>query len=267
MPFKKVAVDLGAKPSLDPLGNFDPDTTFGQRLQAEQEGKQRVAWYVVDEWFNGRPDAFILDGSSTFYVGLAAALNPNLKQTDIYSNNLGISTELDSRPRIKDFKLELAGGRKDFDLNATLGTEAKRCVRQFLDETRLVIASVRQLDAEDGPTAPERGSRSLKKLAMTCAGQLIVVMDWTKLATPPIAKCDLVFNHRPFRDEIQLQDILYVCSPPGDMGDTQKIGHALRGRSLNPAAVLALSSEEKYALNAFDLSMQEGATFVEVREP
>jgi len=280
MSFKKEFIAPGNWQQLMPMAIFNHNSTFGQRVQEKREEKQKVAWYVADKWLSkGRPDAFITDGSSTFYISLAVLAIPRERQAIICTNNLAISTETDAhsdREVRGMLSLKLPGGEKDFDLDATLGTQAEMYAKDFLEKHNIVIASVRELHPELGPTAPETESRCLKKVAMEKASLLIIVADWKKITTPPISNAYRVFPSKgEWENLLRNKEVWIISAMPSDTDDTEDARALLRvdntcelGQTLktqqkdkNPEW---LKPHEKYALNVFLLSENYHVNFVEV---
>lgn len=269
MPFKEEIVHSVDLAQLDPQGVFDVNSVFGGRIfDQQQKEKQQVAWYIAKEWFStGRRDAFITDGSSTFYVCLAISVMHRQQTAHICTNNLAISTELDARGGTQNLDLELLGGKKDAQLDAALGEEAIVHANNFLKDCNLVISSVRQLQPERGPTAPERKSRRIKKVAITQANLLIIVVDWEKLATPPIDSADLTFsNMEDWENILKNKEIIIVSSAPQDLVDENSFTVGQKIRATNKYKFREkLTTIEKYALNVFLLSEVYGVNFIEIK--
>jgi len=267
MPFEVRTIDLAQYPSLDSNPTlFPPETWLRKRLDQNKVQKQKVAWAVAKEWFAEQVrDVFVTDGSSTFYVCLALALLQDPRTVKLYTNNVAFSSEMDGRQSVPGFELELLGGHKDPILSATLGTEAERQAKAILGKTNLAIASVRQLVAEKGPTTIEWQSRGIKEIVLKQASMLVFVLDWKKLATPPIDVPALVFPHNRQEEWNRILETVTVCfvscAPPG-IANGYEEGRKIKA-SNRPAG--ALGREERYALNVFKLSQYENVTFVEVR--
>lgn len=268
MPFKKETVTSQQIQQLQPVGVFDPNSTFGQRIALQRDEKQRVAWYVATRWLSeGRPDAFITDGSSTFYVCLAASLIQRQQTAHLCTNNLAISTELDARGDVQNLDLELLGGKRDPQLDATLGERAMSHASEFLDDCNLVISSVRELSPDRGPTAPERESRRIKKIAMSKANLLVIVAEWRKLSTPPLASADLVFaDNEKWTNLLANKEIWVVSSAPQTSftSSSFECGRHIVASHRDQKAIM-LQPHEKYALNVFLLSERLNVNFIEVR--
>jgi len=256
-------------------GTFDPCTTFGKRVRMDVVEKQMVAWYIADRWFDDATDAFIVDGSSTFFVGRALTDRHNLKRTTIFSNNTAISTELDACSVTLPLFLSLCGGERDYELNATLGALAVQSAQEFLTRTRMAIASVRQLDPVLGPTAPELNSRAIKKLVLEAVTILVIPLTADKLFVPPIQHANLATTtptgKNAWTSHLKAQEIYYICTPPhADWSgtNTMDLGMNLaRAYADNPSCRDRWSNNEKYAYNAHALSRQDKSTFVEINWP
>ncbi len=275
MPFTEKTIQLADFPNINDLNAkamFNTETLFAHRLEEAKQNKLKVAIFVATnpEWFGGTSsDVFITDGSSTFYVSLALALAQHKDVVHICTNNLAISTELDSHDNINpNFMLELLGGVKDFALNATFGAGAIKQAKDFMKDGNIAIASVHQLHPKFGPTAPERQSRILKKTILEEAAIVIIVLDWLKLATPPINKAGLVFagkRHDGWEQLLKSQELNFVSSAPPDFPNTFGEGQRLAARQLNSMQIAALTAQQKYALNVFTLSQSANVQFIEIR--
>jgi hypothetical protein len=265
------------------MAKFNPNNTFGQRILENREEKQKVAWYVTEKWLtqiNDRADAFITDGSSTFYICPAILAISRKRLIHICTNNLAFSSEVDAHADQdvrEKLKLELLGGEKDFDLNATLGHQAEEYANDFLGRHNLVITSIRELHPELGPTAPEVESRCLKKVAMEKANLLIIITDWQKLATPPINNTNRVFScSNDWKELLMNKEVWIISAMPSNTNkteeaqalltvkDTYELGRKLKASDKAKDPVAWMKPHEKYAFNVYRLSEDYHVNFVEI---
>jgi len=111
---------------------YPKDSTFGKRIEDNLQ-KRMVGKYIADEFLADGVTAFITDGSSTLYVGLALyrkAMNRPGFTATIYTNNLALAHEFplwDSPPnkQIPNVNVSIASGDVISDLMMVGGLDAR----------------------------------------------------------------------------------------------------------------------------------------------
>jgi DeoR/GlpR family transcriptional regulator of sugar metabolism len=264
--------------NLEPLGRFDPRTVFNRRISEEETGKRLVALYITEKFSSDGGSAFLTDGSSTFYVGLAIALRSSVftQSFTLVTNNLAVITELNSRNETpQHLNIEIMGGQLDYGLNATFPTELNASFpmdhgKRLFQNVRLVIVSVRGLFYLDGPTSPDLKSLLLKREALQIHAECIFVTDWKKMTTSHAAPANKILDQLQW-DQL-LKDlhrtIWIVCAKPTaqtqntyEMG--QRISHQFDPKR-KPIEWENAEPFERYCWQAFRFSEHTNVNFVEV---
>jgi len=177
---------------LVPAITYPSQSSFARRLDDQQDAKQHVASAV--EWRFGlsRGDSLlILDGSSSFYVGLAAmhrASDPNQKRatTGIKTVSEALGDELAFSDRNYHVRLHLAEGEVHPDLFTVYGEPTDEFVKKYAEECLYTVVSVNALFSYLGPYGVDSVTVSMKRaVARSKFQRLIFVTDHTKLAKLP----------------------------------------------------------------------------------
>lgn len=283
MPFTAVSLTvddhhLQNMRSLEPLGRFDPRTCFNKRIHEDDTGKRLVALYIAERFFSDGGSAFVTDGSSTFYVGLATALRSSMfaYPFTLVTNNLAITTELNSRDETpQHLNIEIMGGQVDYALDATFPTELNtpspdEHVKRFIQNVRLAIISVRGLFYVDGPTSPDLRSLLLKREALQVHACCIIVIDWKKLTAAHAAPANKVLD-QPQWDQLlkdQHRPIWIICDKPiGHAQDTYEMGQRISNQfdpRRRPGEWANAERIERYWWQVYRFSEHTNINFVEV---
>ncbi len=280
MPFEQYKVRHSEiKQALEPKAIFGDRNIFGHRVTTgNPDGKKAVASYIASRFTKEGASVFASDGSSTFFVCLAMAQSSFefQREFDLLTNNLGIATELEAQPYSPPpkVKIQIVGGEFDYILNATFPPSRDSATKDQIQGAKLTIVSVRQLFLDEGPTSPEKRSCLIKEYAFQTDGDLVIPLDWTKLAAKEPDKGTLVFNNRrTWKEILQNEDrqITIVSDKPLDKPETdhpveigERLEHGVVSRNSQRRWNDA-TDYERYCWHAYHFSLHRHITFIEMQ--
>ena len=222
-----------------PKGKYPEDSTFGRRIRERALEKRMVGRYIAEKFLERGVTAFISDGSSTLYVGLALyrkALewkDSDPFRGDIYTNNLALANEyplwdLPPDRKIPDVHVSIASGNVVTDLMMVSGIDAQAYSKIRAEASDCVIISVRNLFGDRGPTGRERESLEIKRSALEGAKnkKIIFVADYTKLLEVYNTRVmPLIYDSKTKWEEVMCRDSTYVISTKPPDSTKKTLGH------------------------------------------
>lgn len=277
MPFKRVTVKLEQLDALAYKGCFEPGQTFGARVRDNYDEKRLVAYYICAAFCKNGASVFVSDGSSTFFVclGMALCSFEHKQKLTLLTNNLALATELEAQPFVPDkLVLKLLGGTVDLSLNATFPQEEVLRSRNWLKATKLIVTSVREFFWMEGPTSPDELSRALKHTLFCSPTEMVLALDWEKMSLEKPEPGTRVFDNDKAWKEVlgnPNREITIVSNrPPEATRETEAHGEELDSLGftrLSPAKWRNGSPVERYSWQAYQFSLFQNVTFVEVDLP
>jgi len=206
----------------EPKAKYPKDSTFAKRI-GDNRQKRIVGRYIAQKFLSDGVTAFITDGSSTLYVGLAlyaeAVKQPGFMAT-IYTNNLALAHEYplwDKPPKreIPSVHVSMSSGNVISDLTMVGGIDAQAYSKIRAEASDCIIISVRNLFGDRGPTGREDESLKIKRSALKGAKdkKVIFVADYTKLLESYNRRVmPLIYDSSKDWEEMMRTDSTYLVS-------------------------------------------------------
>lgn len=193
-------------------------TIFERHVVNRPLDKMRVAYCIARRCGAILDGAFVSDGSSTYYVGVALA--QMMKSGDdhyLRTNNLSMCAELGRTGYPRSLELQLIEGTVDHDLGATFPRQDRSLTQLFGNDTLQAICSVSELHFDQGPAAPNAPTKLLKKCLLRHSDKVIIPLDWRKLASRELNNPVMSANDwAAIRDSLS---IVIVCAKPNEYGE------------------------------------------------
>ncbi len=282
MPFQNVK--LSPSPladALTPDAFFGANSLFDERTRqgGANDKKKLVAEFIAKNFTTIGGSALLTDGSSTFFVGLAIALqsqpkfnhlHPSVSRFHLATNNLALISEFNARQITPNITIEILAGDFDYSLCAVFPKTVA-----WKDDTTAgcvgcVIASARSLYFHSGPTSPDHRSANFKRTVMCIQVPLIFAVDDEKLSDP----C-WPFNavmHQNEWDAIKAQGSRQICivsNKPYGKGiekfDTLQVGEEVAHDGLlNRSKWEEASKIQRYCYQAYSFAELSHVSFIEV---
>jgi len=276
MPYTQILVPKIRSMEINPMTIFHGK--FGDRVRSQdnsREEKRCIGHFIAEKCLGG--SLFISDGSSSFYVGLAMIQIDSDKFTfDLITNNLGVLAELQAnQDKDKKWSVEIIGGHLDDDLYATFPSENEAAAAQRIQEAKIAIVSVRELFYTQGPTSPELHSSKLKAHAFRSNGDIIIPLNWDKLAEVEPHWGTTVFANQGQWNEVLKKagrKIIIVCEKPTGESDknSREVGRNVNTKLVNDHSAewkekwAKISQYERYCWSVFQFASNENVDFIEL---